>query len=253
MEKFRAIQRKKGYVEIVEQLRGLIEQGTLLPGEKLPPERELAHHLGSSRPTLREALAALEIQGYLTIVNGRGIYVAESARERSPAVTWEPDLADSPFHLLEVRLALEPAAAALATRRAGEQDLETLDRLVGEMGSHLEATGRFPSELDLHFHRAVARATGNPLFQSLTEAVLERMTHPLWTRLKGRTYEHPGRARLYLEQHRELLEAIRRGDAQAAEAAMHTHLRQVEGDLLQDPEEAARVRPEAAGPPGNTG
>ena len=238
MDEFRAIQRKKSYVEVVEQLQELIEQGTLAPGQRLPPERDLAQRMGISRATLREALAALEILGYLKVVNGRGIFVAKwQSRPRSAGVStarWVPDDADSPFHVLEVRRMLEPPAAALAAERIGPEELAQLQRLQERMQREVRATGRLPSDADYEFHLVISRASGNPLHFSLMRLVIERMEHPLWTRLKGATYERPGRGDLYVSQHRAVVEAISARDPEAARAAMALHLDQVEADLLAD-------------------
>lgn len=247
MDEFRAIQRTKSYVEVVGQLRELIERGTLAPGQRLPPERELAQRMGISRATLREALAALEILGYLQVVNGRGIFVAERGPGPSPvdlsAVQWVPDDADSPFHLLEVRRMLEPPAAALAAERIRPEELAELQRLQEHMQRAVRATGRLPSDEDYQFHLLVSRASGNPLHYSLMRLVVQRMQYPLWTRLKGATYARPGRGKLYVAQHQAVVEAIAARDPEAARAAMTRHLDQVEADLLTDADDDAGAAP----------
>lgn len=235
MSKFRAVSTQKVYVEIMEQLKGLIESGELNDGEKLPPERLLAAELGTSRPTLREALAALEMLGYVEVVNGKGTFVRFDPGQKSPAdVEALFDLEDSPFQLMEVRKAVEPAAAALAAERITKEELAELADIMQRMDEAYAETGQFPSADDSLFHLRVAQATHNAVFYEVMKVIAERMGHPLWNALKGKSHRQAGHSEAYLAEHRALLNALISGSAKDARDAMVEHLERIEQDLLAD-------------------
>ncbi|MCL4515524.1 MAG: FadR family transcriptional regulator [Firmicutes bacterium] len=233
MGKFKAINTQKAYIEIMQQLKGLIESGELVPGEKLPAERVLAAELGTSRPTLREALAALEMLGYVEIVNGKGTFVRLLSEDRRAAqVDMHFDVEDSPFQLMEVRKALEPSVAALAAKRIAAEELQELEVITRRMEEAYAATGRFPTEDDILFHEKLVQAARNVVFAEVMASVTERMKHPLWNVLKGKSHMHKERSVAYLAHHRAIVEALRAGDGARAKRAMKEHLASIEEDLL---------------------
>lgn len=235
MSKFRAVSTQKVYVEIMEQLKGLIESGELKNGEKLPPERLLAAELGTSRPTLREALAALEMLGYVEIVNGKGTFIRyDPGRKSSVDVESLFDLEDSPFQLMEVRKAVEPAAAALAAERITREELDELAEIMRRMDEVYATTGQFPSADDVLFHLRVAHATHNAVFFEVMKVIAERMGHPLWNVLKGKSHRQAGHSEAYLAEHRAVLNALRAGNVKQAHDAMTEHLERIEQDLLAE-------------------
>lgn len=233
MGKFKAINTQKAYIEIMQQLKGLIESGELVTGEKLPAERVLAAELGTSRPTLREALAALEMMGYVEIVNGKGTFVRYLPEDRRAIqVDVRFDVEDSPFQLMEVRKALEPSVAALAARRIAAEELQELEAITRRMEEAYAATGHFPSEDDILFHEKLVKATRNVVFAEVMASVTERMKHPLWNVLKGKSHMHKERSVAYLAHHRAIVEALKAGDSARAKRAMKEHLASIEEDLL---------------------
>ncbi|MGE5576095.1 MAG: FadR/GntR family transcriptional regulator [Syntrophothermus sp.] len=235
MGKFKTISTQKAYIEIMQQLKGLIESGELVPGEKLPAERILAAELGTSRPTLREALAALEMLGYVEIINGKGTFVRDMPDERR--VSQDDvhfDVEDSPFQLMEVRKVIEPAAAALAAERVSAEELAELENIAQRMEEAYALTERFPSEDDILFHERLIKATHNVVFVEIMASVTERMRHPLWNVLKGKSHMRKGRSRAYLAHHRAVVEALKEGDGAQAQRAMMEHLTCIEQDLLAD-------------------
>ncbi len=235
MGKFKAISTQKAYIEIMQQLKGLIESGELAHGEKLPAERVLAAELGTSRPTLREALAALEMLGYVEIINGKGTFVRFLPDEQgSSRADVHFDVEDSPFQLVEVRKALEPPAAALAAKRISAEELQELEAITRRMEETYAATGHFPSEDDILFHEKLVKATRNVVFVEVMASITERMRHPLWSVLKGKSHMRQGRSAAYLAHHRMILEALKKGDGIRAKRAMMEHLTHIEQDLLAE-------------------
>ena len=209
------------YRQIADQLRGLILAGEWPLGGRLPAERDLAAQLGVSRPSVREALIALEVEGLVAVRPGSGIEVV--AREPS-AQAPRLDAAFGPFEIIRARQLVEcelAAQAALSMDAAAVQGLrQTLDSMAGDL-----ARGLAPIRGDRLFHLRIAEAAGNgPLLRTVTELFDER-NKPLFEQL-GHHFETPPTWRLALAEHQAVIEAIAAGDAAAARAAMHQHLQQ---------------------------
>ena len=214
----------------VEQtLRSLLQEqtagGTLGPGGKLPPERDLAGQLAAPRSEIRRALASLERDGLITRHVGRGTFLTETASHRFNGAP--PDT--SPAEIMQARLTIEPPIAALAARLANQADL---DRITG----HLDAGGRsddyetFETQ-DAHLHRTIAQAARNGLLMSMFDVMATARTLPVWGSLKRRT-STPARRRAYHQQHTRIVTALAERDPAEAEDAMRAHLREVSDDML---------------------
>src|SRR5687767_14164312 len=152
------------YQQVADQIRTVIDESRFAPGTRLPPERELALQLGVSRPSLREALIALEIDGVVEIRMGSGAYVcaAPSSSDNRP----RPPLGDSPSELMQARSLLEGAIITLAAARVTKQDLEYLRSCVEAMHQGVRR-GVPPLDADRRFHVSIAEMTGNPLLARL--------------------------------------------------------------------------------------
>src|SRR5918995_2978623 len=127
-----AVEPRRLYRQVADQLRQLIETGEFAIGDRLPAERELADQLGISRPTVREALIALEVEGRIRIRVGSGIYVTEPPRAAS-ALAAETD--EGPFELLRAREFIEGAIAAEAALHVKQSDIDALDDVLHRMES----------------------------------------------------------------------------------------------------------------------
>jgi len=208
--------------EVADQLREAIFSGQLEPGDKLPPERQLAQQFRVSRSVLREALRSLERVGLLVIKRGYGggAFVSEmdkSAVSRSLSVMirlGETSVDD----LTEARLIYEPEIARLAAERATEEDLTEIKRLVDEQKAEL--TGHtFGQPTNLSFHRLIAEATKNPVLVILMDAVMEPV---------GESIEHlklPRRANeKTLSAHERLYRAIKAHKPDLAYRIMLKHV-----------------------------
>ena len=183
------------------------------PGDKLPNELDLSEELGISRITLREAIRILCTRGLVEIRRGRGTYVISN----DPALRADPgagdrDLTDaSARDLMEFRLALEPAAAYYAARRADEQELQHMDALLSQM-EKLSAQGQSVIQAERDFHCAIASAGHNPLFGQLMP-VLQHSIQDYNSASRERTG-------VFLRDYREIARYIRNRNAEAARAAM---------------------------------
>ncbi len=209
------------YRQIANQLRGLIHAGEFALGSRLPPERDLALQLGVSRPSVREALIALEVEGLVAVRMGAGVFV--TARE--PAASATPvDAPFGPFEIIRARQVVEGELAAIAALAMDADALAGLQQALDQMRADV-ARGHAPVQGDRQFHLRIAEAADNgPLLRTVTALYDERNT-PLFEQL-GRHYETLPTWRDALREHQAVVDAIARRDANAARAAMHAHLQQ---------------------------
>ncbi len=241
---FRPISTAKIYMQVIAQIHQGLAAGELVPGQRLPPERELAALLGVSRGSVRQALGALEAMGVVQSRPGDGTFIVPAPREQLLAIldelrseeTWDP------IALFEPRRLLEPHITALAAQRASPADLAELERIVAQ--AELKAGRRELSmEEDLAFHLAIARANHNEATWRLMQRVADMMQRRLWELYKRLALREAERWPHYVE-HRRIFEAIRDRDADRARQAMLEHLlasekrmREVEAELQSEREE----------------
>ncbi len=209
------------YRQIANQLRGLIRAGEYPVGSRLPPERDLALQLGVSRPSVREALIALEVEGLVAVRMGSGVLV--TARE--PAASATPvDAPFGPFEIIRARQVIECELAAMAALAMDAAALAGLQQALALMRADV-ARGCAPVQADRLFHLRIAEAADNgPLLRTVTELYDARNT-PLFAQL-GQHFETLPTWREALDEHKAVVDAIARHDATAARAAMHAHLQQ---------------------------
>lgn len=215
-----AIEPRRLYRQIAEQLRGLIRGGECPVGSRLPAERDLAAQMGVSRPSVREALIALEVEGLVEVRVGSGIYVV-ACEPPASARRVEPN-AFGPFEIIGARQILEGELAALAAQHMPASQLPGLHDAMALMAQDV-ALGRMPIRGDRLFHLRIAEAAGNgPLLRTVTELFDERNS-ALFKRL-GQHFESVGSWHQAMAEHRTVLEAIAAGDPAAARRAMQAHL-----------------------------
>jgi GntR family transcriptional regulator, transcriptional repressor for pyruvate dehydrogenase complex len=207
------------YRQIADQLRGLIRAGEFAVGSRLPPERDLATQLGVSRPSVREALIALEVEGLVEVRMGSGIYVLAGDAATSAA---RVDTAYGPFEIIRARQLVEGELAALAARQMDAAQHQGLRDALALMVDDV-AQGQPPVRGDRLFHLAIAEAADiGPLLRTVAELFDERH-NPLFDQL-GHHFETEPTWRAALAEHQAVVDAITAGDADAARAAMHAHL-----------------------------
>lgn len=231
-----AIRPTRIYAEIVEQILRLINRGDIAAGDRLPSERQFAQQLNVSRSALREAMTALEVLGIVEIKAGVGIFIGAGGGVPSANVMDEVAKLIAkvgPLEILEVRMLIEPGAAQLAAERRTAQDLRVMDRAVRQMEVEVKE-GHEAWEPDWGFHCAIAAATQNPLVEAAFDNLGQRMKSPLWTLMRARNFEFGDRGQRYLEDHRMVLEAIRKGRGETALRAMREHIQNIRTDLEAD-------------------
>lgn len=207
---------------IAAQIERLVADERLKPGDRLPPERELAILLGVSRPSLREAIRSLAAQGKVSVRHGQGVFVeadATTRRLRSDLAEIEVNLAE----LFAMREVLEVPAAGWAATQASPEQLEAIERAFAGLESAISEKSIDWAELqklDAAFHESIVRACGNRFLLRTLGVLNEVMVAGMQT-----TLQIPGRLEKSATDHRRLLEAIRRRDAAGARAAARAHIR----------------------------
>lgn len=226
---FQPIKPKKVSTQIAEQIRSSILAGEFAPGDKLPPERELAEMFGVSRPSVREALNVLASSGLVTSYQGGGtvvmsLVVTSSANPLSELIRVQQDRA---LDVIEVRKCMESWTVWYAAERALPDDIRRMEEIIAGMKHNLEL--KQPSEdLDANLHIIIARATHNivwlHLMQSLFDAMKE-FQRTVWRAVYLTQEDH----QLLFDHHSAIVQAIKTGDPQAARDAMVHHLTFAEG------------------------
>ena len=208
------------YQQIADQIRTFIREGNLAAGTRLPAERELALKLGVSRPSLREALIALEIDGRVEIRMGSGVYVCASAQGSAERET--SALGESPSEMMQARAMLEGSVVTLAAARVTPHTLARVKASLDAMrqdGLH----GRSQLEHDRSFHLAIAEMTGNSVLVRLVGELFDSRHNPISSRMSART-EDSNAWRAAFVEHEAVYRALESRDPQAAMAAMRHHL-----------------------------
>ncbi len=212
--------------KIVDSLLTLIKEKKLLPGNKLPPERELAEMMNVGRPALREALRALSIMNVIDIRPGSGAYVSTLQTEQLVEhLEFVFDLDESSiFQLFDARKTLELRTVALAAQHITEEELVELEKCLAEMTTVTENKRR--EELDHHFHKLIANASRNPILSRFVSVV-----NRLATESRRHSYRLPGEPERAMQAHQVIIEALKARDSQAAQEAMAQHLDHAEQNL----------------------
>lgn len=217
---FLALEPRRLYRQVADQIRTLIETGELAVGERLPAERELAERFGISRPTVREALIVLELEGLIQIRMGSGVYIVRKP-VAGPTVLPADD-SDGPFEILQARCIVESAIAEEAARRARPENITALDENLHLMQDALDDAERAIA-LDCAFHGAIIDIIGNTALKRFTGLVYDRRTSPYFEKLAS-YFEGPHTWKLALEEHQVIRDAIAAADPAAAREAMRRHL-----------------------------
>ena len=220
------------YQTVARKLIAAMGDGRYAVGDRLPAERELALEHEVSRPTMREAIIALEVQGLVEVRVGSGAYVVSLPGKRDV-----PGFNITAFELTEARLLFEGEAAALAATQISDDELDLLDALVRQIAQENRREGG-AEEADRAFHLAIAQATRNAAIFDTVEGLWRlRSTSPESALLhaKART----ANVKPVVDEHTAVVAALRARNPAGARAAMRTHLSAVIDSLLFATEEAA--------------
>ena len=207
-------------MQVVNHIRALIEDGTLVPGDKIPPEREFARMLKISRASLRTGIGYLAAMGVMNVRHGVGTFVADGPPEfgRASLSLMSALHGFQSWQMFEARIVLESQLAGLAAERGTEQHHAALADEVAEMFASLGAPVEYLAH-DLQFHRIISQASGNPILT----AVIETITSALYEN-RLQTVEYSTDMRESAEMHRDIYRAIRARNAEEARRLMSKHL-----------------------------
>lgn len=208
---------KRLYRQVADKILIMIESGEYPAGSRLPAERELAEKFGVSRPTIREAVIALEAKGRVAVKTGSGVYVLE------PKVEIEGlGQSVSPFELIESRVFIEGEAAALAAALITEDQLADLKSALDEMAMENNQDDPASTVADRKFHAVISEATNN--------RVLSLLIAQLWDvqeRLDNIRLAHQAvcmqDTQRRLAEHKAIYDALAKGDSSSARSAMRSH------------------------------
>jgi DNA-binding FadR family transcriptional regulator len=221
------IEPRRLYVQIADQIRSLIATGEFPPGSRLPAERELAKRFGVSRPSLREALIALEVEGYVDVRPGSGIMVT-TLESVMPAIPDE----EGPLEILRARILLEGEIAAEAARRMGPKDVAALERILLTMeGKAVDPPGRRAA--DRQFHQYIAAKLGNKVLLRLVMGLVDQRDSTL-ARQFATDFDNPKTWAAVSAEHRKILAALAARDPERARKAMRDHLRKAHHRWVQN-------------------
>jgi len=226
---FQPLARRTYVAEAIRTIKDMILDGRLAPGQRLPPERSLSEALGVSRPTVREAIRSLQAMNILESRHGAGTFVASlSVDELLRPLQFVLSLAGGGLdHLFEVRLLLEPGAAALAAARASEEQVAGLRDCAARAEAEAVENAEAMLLLDTELHERIVEASGNPLLQHLWAA-----TSALGAESRAYTVRLPGVRPQTITEHHAIVDAIAARDAAAAEAAMTEHITRIRDAAL---------------------
>jgi len=219
--------------EVISQLREMIHRGDLRPGDRLPPERDLAKMLGVSRPTLRAGIRSLAAVGVLQSRQGAGTFVVKSegppSLDSSPLRLMASLHGFTPAEMFEARRSLEMAVAGLAAKRATGEQLATMSEEIAGMYASLDDPEQFLVH-DMRFHQTVAAASGNRILTSLMNMVATILFD-----VRRKKVKRARDLKESAEMHRQIYRAIREQNSEAASNAMRDHL--VRAQKAQESEE----------------
>ena len=217
--RLQVVEPRRLYRQIADQIRRLIGKGAVAPGERLPAERDLAQRLGVSRPSLREALIALEVEGLLDVRVGSGIYVAQPG---GAGARVEIGSASGPFEVIRARWMIEGECAALAARRGTAGQLLAIRKAHADLQKEARQHHN-PLGADRAFHIRIAEATGNSALELVVQTLWDQRVGPLYRALEMKL-EYPAMAAETLHEHRAVLDAIVAHRPAAARTAMRRHM-----------------------------
>lgn len=220
LDQLKQVDNRRLYQQIADQIRTLIHSGNFVAGTRLPPERELAQQLGVSRPSVREALIALEVEGSVEVRMGAGVYVCAVA-DRSLKST--KSMGESPLELMQARSVLEGSLIMQVCALMTPEMATSLRRTVDEMRTAI-AQSHPPLAEDRKFHLGIAAATGNSVLERLVGELFDERHSPISTQLSVHS-ESTATWLAALREHEAILHALESRDVLGAQTAMRLHLR----------------------------
>ena len=207
--------------QVVQELTHMIEKEKLTPGDRFHSENDLTRILGVSRSSIREAIRLLEVSGIVKVHQGKGIFIADQAQTSQEAFSnWLQENEASLTEVFEMRVIIDSKAAAYAARNADRADIEKLEEICRLFSS--KAENENPAEMiriDEDFHLQLARSTKNRTLYMIMKTMTQSLADGWVSSLNV-----PGRIKKSVNEHRAIVDAIRKRDATLAERTMTEHL-----------------------------
>jgi GntR family transcriptional regulator, transcriptional repressor for pyruvate dehydrogenase complex len=236
---FKAVAPVRIFEQAAEQIQGLINEGVIKPGEKLPPEHKLSQQLNVSRSSIREALRMLETEGLVEIKRGLGAFVSmplskEQHQDRKYIADWLQQREETIEQLLQVRESIEGLTAMLAASRASQSELEQIRVLVEKQSEQIKAiifSGKEDynvlAKLDAEFHLAISAMSGNDIANEIINHIVPAFNE------SNKAVLYVSKRMLKMEQeHLDILHALESRDPSKAEQVIRLHLSRVRDEIL---------------------
>lgn len=232
--KIKVIKQERLYVKAAQQLAEHIDKGRIRVGERLPSERALAEQFGVSRPTIREAMIALELAGRVEIRSGSGVYVSEVDARRIGKIEGN---VPGPFELLEARFHFEGDAAALAAKRASDKEISAIKKALADMKAENRKQKQH-EKADERFHILIAKASGNSAMHAAIRQLWDLRTTSALSVLFHEQLRKQG-IKPVIHDHQAIVDAIEQRDGDTARQAMRSHLQRVIDAVIDEDDAAA--------------
>jgi GntR family transcriptional repressor for pyruvate dehydrogenase complex len=216
-----SIKRVRLSERVLEAINKIIEEENFVPGDKFYSENQLTKRLGVSRSSVREAIRILEVTGHVKVKHGMGVFVTDSMdEEREAFKDWVKNNETAIFDHFDVRLIIDPKAAAYAAMNADAHDIEKLKEIYEDFTSRVKCGNTSGLiRCDEEFHQLLSNSTKNKTLYFLMKTMTNSLPEGWLT-----TLHIPGRAEKTITEHGKILQAIEEGDSEKAEAAMKEHL-----------------------------
>jgi GntR family transcriptional repressor for pyruvate dehydrogenase complex len=224
-----AVRKERRYEQVAEQIQKLIAEGTLKPGDRLPPERELATRFRVARSSIRDAVRTLEVMGILEPRQGTGTVVRDLSTDSLvvPLASVLVRKRELVSELLDVRRILEPALAARAAKNATVEEVMELEDILRRQAEKMQR-GEPTVEEDSEFHYAIGRAARNSVVLKVLDILMDLLRES-----RARSLQTQGRPERSYAGHRRVLRANPRRDPDAAEKAVRKHLEEIESIVMR--------------------
>lgn len=235
--RFKKIETKKKSTYVAEQIIDTIHKGIYKVGDKLPAERQIAEETGVSRPSVREAISALQIVGLIESRSGDGTYIRQPIKNVNAELrVWSIlERTNSPFEVWEARKTLEPGIAGLAAEIATLKDIEALKKALEDMRKKATQKDNHGFlRADQKFHTALAAATKNHTLEWTIHPLLQNMTRELWIEIKKESLSNKEHIRTSLSIHGQILSAIESKNKDLAQEEVKRHFSELEKYIFEN-------------------
>jgi DNA-binding FadR family transcriptional regulator len=221
-----AVDTDRLYRKIARMLSDLMAAGEFVPGQRLPGERDLARQLGVSRPSVREALIALEVEGKVEVRVGSGVFVCQPNKLNGTLL----EQGEGPFELIRARWVVEGETAALASESATSADLDEMHRAIDDLQE--SRTAEESEAADRRLHIAIGNATRNGPLANLVQLLWDGGRGELWRQMESH-FSTPALWAETLRDHEAVVAAIESGSPVRARKTMHEHLTHVHREFAR--------------------